>query len=592
VIAPPAAAHAYAVETLLNCWVRETGAIRGLPKPGPLTLRLERLSMDLTAELVAWSPSGRHRWNRALLGGVTLDPITLAALLAREAGGAGDVADLVVRVADSVTRTSRFLETRAQRPVDPVRCFLDAEQALVLGHPLHPTPNSRTGFTDEECARYSPEMRGMFPLHWFSVDREVVAEDSALDRPATALLAGLVDVDPGQGRVLLPAHPWQARQLATQPHVEKLLGDGRLRDLGELGPPWYPTSSVRTLYRPDIVMMLKVSLALPITNSVRRNLRKELIRGVEIHRLLGTRLGHELRARFPDFDIVRDPAWATVEPAEGADESGFEVLLRDNPWQAGGDTDAACVAALCSDRPDREARAWLLAEIVNGLACAEGRAADEVARDWWARYLDVAARPLIWLYAAHGIALEAHQQNSVVLLENGWPAGFRYRDNQGYYVANSAAERLSRLLPGFGAASDIVCEDALADERFGYYFGINHLFGMVGAFGAAELADETDLLAELKAFFEGVAAALPRVPGMLEALLDAPTLRCKANLLTRVEGLDELVGPVETQSVYVDIPNPLREVSRARRGRGRDWPVQPRARRPARPRRGRRRGLL
>jgi siderophore synthetase component len=40
-------------------------------------------------------------------------------------------------------------------------------------------------------------------------------------------------------------------------------------------------------------------------------------------------------------------------------------------------------------------------------------------------------------------------------------------------------------------------------------------------------------------------------------MLDAPTLRCKANLLTRVAGLDELVGPLETQSVYVPIPNPL-----------------------------------
>ena len=177
------------------------------------------------------------------------------------------------------------------------------------------------------------------------------------------------------------------------------------------------------------------------------------------------------------------------------------------------------------------------------------------------------------------------------MLEGGWPAEFRYRDNQGFYFANSSAQRLERLLPGLGEHSDVICEDALADERFGYYLGINHLFGMVGAFGAAELADEMDLLAELKGFCEGVAAALPRVPGMLEALIDAPTLRCKANFLTRVEGLDELVGPVDTQSVYVDIPNPLREVSRARRGRGRDRPVQPGARRPARSRRGRRRGL-
>ena len=46
----------------------------------------------------------------------------------------------------------------------------------------------------------------------------------------------------------------------------------------------------------------------------------------------------------------------------------------------------------------------------------------------------------------------------------------------------------------------------------------------------------------------------------LAALLrEAPTLRCKANLLTRVRGMDELVGPLEAQSVYVGIANPLVE---------------------------------
>ncbi len=589
-VAAAAAAAAAAVETLLNCWVRETGALRAA-KPGPVRLRLERLAVDVTAQLGAWSPTGRHVWTDARIGGVTIDPVTLAALLARVAGGAGDVADLVVRVADSVARVTAFLEARSREPEQPIT-FLAAEQALVLGHPLHPTPKSRAGLSSDELHRYSPELRGAFPLHWFSVAREILVEDSALDKPATALLASLVEAEPGPDRALLPTHPWQARHLLAQQEVQALVEKGQIHDLGEMGCPWHPTSSLRTVYRPDVPVMLKLSLAVPVTNSVRLNLRKELVRGVEVHRLLQTRLGDELRARFPDFHIVRDPAWATVQPPNGAEESGFELVIRENPWWGDPGAEAACVAALCADRPDRDARAWLLRQIVLSLASTEGRPADEVSRDWWARYLDVTARPLIWLYAAHGIALEAHQQNSIVILDGGWPAEFMYRDNQGYYFASSAAERLARLLPGLGAHSDVICEDALADERFGYYLVINHLLGMIGAFGVAGLADEMDLLAELRSFCEGVASALPRVPGMLETLLDAPTLRCKANFLTRVEGLDELVGLVEDQSVYVDIPNPLMEVSRARRGRGRDWSVQPRARRPARPRQRRRRGLF
>jgi siderophore synthetase component len=43
----------------------------------------------------------------------------------------------------------------------------------------------------------------------------------------------------------------------------------------------------------------------------------------------------------------------------------------------------------------------------------------------------------------------------------------------------------------------------------------------------------------------------------VDLLLNAQTLRCKANLRTRAQGLDELVGDLATQSVYVDIRNPF-----------------------------------
>ncbi len=127
---------------------------------------------------------------------------------------------------------------------------------------------------------------------------------------------------------------------------------------------------------------------------------------------------------------------------------------------------------------------------------------------------------------------------------------------QGYYFRASHADRLHRLLPGLGAHSDTFVPDQVADERFAYYLGINHVLGLIGAFGSQQLADEQLLLAALRRFLAGPAAtatgsALPA------HLLDAPTLRCKANLLTRLHGLDELVGPVETQSVYVEIDNPV-----------------------------------
>lgn len=58
----------------------------------------------------------------------------------------------------------------------------------------------------------------------------------------------------------------------------------------------------------------------------------------------------------------------------------------------------------------------------------------------------------------------------------------------------------------------------------------------------------------LRRFLGGVTGLGSPLPAQL---LQNPQLRCKANMLTRLHGLDELVGPVDTQSVYVTIANPL-----------------------------------
>jgi siderophore synthetase component len=183
-----------------------------------------------------------------------------------------------------------------------------------------------------------------------------------------------------------------------------------------------------------------------------------------------------------------------------------------------------------------------------------------VAAEWFLRYLEQVVRPVLWLDAEAGIALEAHQQNTLLLLDaDGWPAGGRYRDNQGYYFRESRRTELDARLPGIGERSDTFVSDEVTDERFAYYLAINNVLGLIGAFGSQRLAGEALLLAAFRRFLDDVASGPAALRTSLPAhLLDSPVLRCKANLLTRLHGLDELVGPVDTQSVYVTIANPLR----------------------------------
>ncbi|MDT0305622.1 IucA/IucC family protein [Streptomyces sp. DSM 44917] len=578
---PVRAADACATESLLRCWVRETGLPR--PADGLLLVPLPASGTALHVPVRYWSPTGLHRLGPPALAGTPqgappADAVTVAALLAREstpADGAAYGTELAGRVADSARRTAAFLAARRSDPGPAAHghAFLEAEQSLLLGHPLHPTPKSREGLTDGEARRSSPELRGSFRLHWLAVAPSVLAADSAwYERgeagpvPAAALTARLAG--PGlplpPGAAALPLHPWQAREALRRPEAAALLDAGLLRDLGEHGEPWHPTSSLRTVHRPGAPAMLKLSLGLRITNSRREHLRKELHRGVEVHRLLESGLDREWRAACPggDFDILRDPAWLAVNAPDGRPVPGLDALLRQSPF--GPEQDVACLAALTAPRPwPGRPRAELrsrLAGLVTGLAARTGRGVPAVAAEWLLRYLRAAVRPLLWLDAHAGIALEAHAQNTLVLLDReGWPAGGRFRDNQGYYYRASARDALRRRLPGLGDRSDTFVTDEVADERFAYYLGINNVLGLIGALGSEGLADEAVLLAAFRGFLAGEARRAGDGPlsSLVPRLLDAPTLRCKANLLTRLHGLDELVGPVDGQSVYVTVANPL-----------------------------------
>lgn len=619
---PSGAADQIGAEQLLRCWVREQDVAS--PADGVLRIPLDD-GAELAAPVPYWSATGYHQFGTVQLFRPGLPashptaPEVAAALLARaieqrrpddSPGGtqdchvqttneptgpasaaldasdtpaASDTAevsdDLVERVADSVHRTATFLAHRWRNPdpaLAPLRApgeadpqdvprrdaFLTAEQALLCGHPLHPTPKSRQGLDENELCTYSPETRGRFPLRWLAVHRRLVAQDSALALPAEEILAGFAgpDLDALPEQYLpVPVHPRQLAEVTDRPRVRALLESGLLRDLGPAGPAWYPTSSVRTLYRSDAAYMLKMSLGVRITNSRRENLRKELHRGVEVHRLLETGLADAWRAAHPGFDIVRDPAWLGVDTAEGS--CGLDVMIRQSPFAAR--DEAWCLAGLTAPRPvaDQGAAGGTLPhsrlhELISGIAARTGDPVAKVTGDWFRRYLHTVVLPVLWLDGEAGIALEAHQQNTLVLLDDdGWPCGGRYRDNQGYYYRESRRAELEARLPGLSSSSDTFVADEVIDERFGYYLALNNVCGLIGVCGSQGLASEPDLLRLFADFLR--ATAVRERSGLPAQLLDSPQLRCKANLLTRVQGMDELVGPVRTQSVYVTVANPL-----------------------------------
>lgn len=587
---PHAAATSVALHALLNCHAREdercrlvaagdaVGPVAAACADGAthvLVVPLPSRQAQALAAVTYRSHTGRHRYALPVqlsVAGLEPRPIalhTLAALLADELGaddprGDGDAATLLERILDSRAAIAAHLEDRAEE-IDELwsaapLSFARSEQALLLGHQLHPTPKSRGEMRPPERRAYAPEAAAAFPLHWFAADPALVRHDSAAGAPAPELARALLAPDDiplaATDRVLLPAHPWEAAHLRADPALGDLFASGAVEHLGPLGPPVRPTTSVRTVHRGAWPWQLKFSLHVRVTNSMRVTLPKELDRAVEAARLAQTEIGAAADAAAPRLRILQDPAYLTLQHDDEV-LRGFSVLLRENPWAGGPDEDVTAVTTLCQDHP--HGGRSRLGAIVDGLAHESGTPPATVARRWFAAFCDVAVRSIIRLYLDVGLCFEPHQQNTLLELDGGWPVRCVIRDSQGYFHRELAHADITAVLPGHGEATESIFPEALADERLVYYPFVNLTLGVITALGMTGAIDERVLLGDLRDLLADERARGGRYPHtLLDRLLDDARWPCKGNLRTRLHDLDELVGDISVQSVYVSIPNPLR----------------------------------
>ncbi|WP_078412074.1 IucA/IucC family protein [Priestia abyssalis] len=579
------------MQNLINCYVKETGEgewkladevsvpLEDESIKQVLVISFEQQSVTLYIPVRYKSVTERHLFSPVMYYQIKndeakeLDYVTLMAFMQKEFSLTSDkpvqADELMLRTILSYQNMKGII---AERSNDLEECyqtektFLQSEQSLLIGHQVHPTPKSRQGIDEDEEHIFAPERKGAFQLHYFRAVHDIVEEDSILSQNASMLIKEELKKDPFVTQAfkekycqeddfsLIPVHPLQARKLLGREDVCELIQSGKLDYLGPSGRKFYPTSSVRTVYHPEAGFMYKFSIPVKITNSLRINKRKELDRGVEVSRLLQGELSGKFEETHPSFRIIEDPAYITLKL--DIEETGFEVVIRENPFKEGNDSRTTLLAALCQDHITGEASH--LANIIHDIAEREKISLARASEQWFSRYLSVSLRPLYWLYAAYGIALEAHQQNSIIQLdEQGYPDTFYYRDNQGYYFMESKAEALKQLVPTLNEKSDTICSDAIAEERFRYYVFFNHLFGLINAFGVNGLVDEHRLLSMMREELADFKKQLGDHTNLLNSLLDEEKLPCKANLLTRVHDMDELVGSLETQSVYVHVTNPL-----------------------------------
>jgi siderophore synthetase component len=515
---------------------------------------------SVTGNYVYCSPVWYQLHNR---GWVVADWRSLSQLLLRELEerfGTDSQGELARQVADSVGVMTSILSARAAGH-DTAGPYIESEQGLVFGHSFHPAPKSRLGFSAEDVRRFSPETRTRYPLHFFAVRPESVVQDSVAELPTTDIIRkdlGVAAEAFGEDFLPIPVHPWQAGNLLAHPAVARALQENRLRYLGPLGPEFFPTSSLRTMYAPELPFFYKCSLHVRITNCLRKNAVYELEGSLFATRIVRA-LEKDFAARFPWLKMLEEPAFATVGLGGEGEESRrdleerFAVILRESlPRTVDDRTRVARVAAALFGT-DTFTRRRLMGVVAES---APGASFERAVESWFHGYVERLLPPVLYAFFHHGIVHEAHLQNTLLVTDHGAPSGLLLRDLEGFKVVSERfkALPLDTLTPA--ARRAISYGDEQGWKRIAYCMFVNNLAETVAALaGGTERLERRlwarvrDVLTDFERRF-GTEDSARRIGPLLAG---AP-FPGKANLTVR------FLKKADREAGYVLVPNPLGRV--------------------------------
>jgi siderophore synthetase component len=349
------------------------------------------------------------------LAGEALPPGELWPALARRAGVSPVVVERVLQeLASGVWQLALALlardlrdELAQQRRADPR--FNDPEHWITHGHPWHPMARTRLGWSVAQSATSAPEQAARADVFAIDVPRSQAQVHG--DGDAWASLLGVARRD----HVRIPVlHP-QRRRLARRLPAE-LLARCELVP----APPLRARSlaSMRTVVpceHPETHLKLAADL---LTTSARRVVSPQSVANGPLF----TQLLSKIAALDPEvapLEILGERATVGLHP-ELPHAAELAAILRVVPARAG---ETWICAALGERRPG--AASPLIRELVT--ACGDGEA---LLRLW----MEGLARPTFRLLTAWGVALEPHLQNTLVVVRQGAPAGFRVRDLGGIRI--------------------------------------------------------------------------------------------------------------------------------------------------------------
>ncbi|SDT90491.1 MULTISPECIES: IucA/IucC family siderophore biosynthesis protein [Pseudomonas] len=301
------------------------------------------------------------------------------------------------------------------------------EQWGTLGHPWHPNYKTKLGLSTDQVIDFSPEFEARFPVILCALHRQFAHVESLagtadywqwwqahFPQAAQQLTAELTRQGLEAADYLpLPAHPWQARQELPQTFANEI-GDRLLVLTDIVAFTAHPTMSFRTVLpegRRD-APMVKLPVSLRLT-SVQRTVSPRSARmGPRISHLMQTILAREPEVQ-KILGIVPERIGVHFKPQPADDERSrhLAVLYRDNPLNQlqPGEIAVPVGSLFAVDQHGQP----LLRQWVH---LAQGKDDSGAMQAFFRDYVAIAVPGLLNMYLRYGVAFEAHQQNSFMIM--------------------------------------------------------------------------------------------------------------------------------------------------------------------------------
>lgn len=452
----------------------------------------------------------------------------------------------------------------------------DLDRALHEGHPYHPCYKSRLGLHEHEgdLLRYSPETSSGFRLHWLAVPRAHLT--SQLHRPEMAFWQAELGQENAyllraafhragldwQHYGPLPAHPWHWKAL-SEGHLAPLLASIGIHELCPLGDHYRPGQSLRSLFNASHPNRACLKLPLGIHNtSSRRHLEPHSVPSAPvISGWLQSVVDTDPRfARAYPLSLL--PEYASLAFSEG------EACVCEAP-ELEGELAAIWRSAIGTHLAEGEQAIPLNALMQwepDGLPFIHPWVEHYGLLPWLEATLATVILPVWHMLAGHGIGLEAHGQNSLLVVRNGWPRALMLRDfhdsveyARGYLPADTPE-------PDFGPRQGLY--DLAPDDRFYRMSGPEALRELVMdtlfIYNLSELAllleeaygfDERRFWRQVRRLLNRYDANHPKFrPRLAQLGWDQPWLRTESLLRQKLQAEPAVTGHRVPNALLADAP--------------------------------------